>query len=588
MPNQPRIYQSNLPLTPVVRESIFTYLMETTYHKYDPSGPAFVDADSEITITRAKLKQLALKLGYGLRNHILLPSESGPESLTKLLRGDTVMVFSSNTMSWPATVFGCLAAGLRTTFAGSSLTPRELSWQWTDSKARALFVAPDLVTVALDMFRIIGVSESEAHQRMWVMDRLWDENLPTGEYRTKNWMGELLQQGALAVEEKFDGESADETAYICYSSGTTGRPKGVETTHTNVSTIMGMCQGVWAYVETEKDVQLGLMPFYHIFGLVMHLNYPFMAGQSCVLMLHGFDAEGLCRNVERFGVTTIMLAPPIILTLSLHPGLDDYNMTSLKCIASAAAALSPVVAERLLERLAKQGADVKLIQGCGATETTCPTQMVLPPDHKKKFGSIGQLLPNLELRLVGDDGFDVPEGEPGEVWVRGPTIMRGYLDNPKATADSFAPGKWYKSGDIMRRDSDGYYYIVDRKKEMIKYKGFQVAPAELEAILLENQSIADVGVIGIINEFDNNELPRAYVVPSDITILGSLGEKRHFEKTVEQWMRSQVAYYKYLRGGVVAVPEIPKSPSGKILRKDLREWAKEELKSSPRPLPARL
>ncbi|KAJ3570650.1 hypothetical protein NP233_g4267 [Leucocoprinus birnbaumii] len=468
------------------------------------------------------------------------------------------MVFGSNSMSYPVVVFGCLAAGLRATFAGCSLTSRELSWQWTDSKSRVLFVAPNLVPVALDMFRLIGVSEREAHQRMWVMDQLWDENLTQGVYETRNWMGELLCRGALDAEERFDGEDANETAYICYSSGTTGRPKGVETTHQNVCTIMGMCQGVWSYVETEKDVQLGLMPFYHIFGLVMHLNYPFMAGQSCVLMLQGFDAEMLCRNVERFGVTTIMLAPPIILTLSLHPGLDKYDMTSLKCIASAAAPLSPVVAERLLERLARQGADVKLIQGCGATETTCPTQMVLPPDHKKKFGSIGQLLPNLELRLVGEDGIDVLEGEPGEVWVRGPTIMRGYLNNPKATADSFAPGNWYQSGDIMRRDSDGYYYIVDRKKEMIKYKGFQVAPAELEAILLENELIADVGVIGVVNEFDHNELPRAYIVPSDLTILKSLGEKRRFEKAVEKWVKGQVAYYKYLRGGAVAVPEIPK------------------------------
>ncbi|KXN81855.1 Putative acyl-coenzyme A synthetase [Leucoagaricus sp. SymC.cos] len=592
MLTEPRIYRSSLPLTPVVEESIFTYLMETRYKRYDASGPAFVDADSEITITRAKLKRLALKLGYGLRNHVYLPSVSNPHSLTKLARGDTVMILSSNTMSWPAAVFGCLAAGLKATFAGCSLTPRELSWQWTDSKARVVFVAPDLISVALDMFRLIGISEKEARQRIWVMDQLWDENLPRGVYKSENWMGILLNQGTLSAEEKFDGELANETAYICYSSGTTGRPKGVETTHKNVCTVMEMCKMVWDHVQTEKDVQLGLMPFYHIFGLVMHLNYPFMAGQSCILMLRGFDAEGVCLNVERYGVTTIMLAPPIILTLSLHPGLDDHNMATLKCIASAAAALSPVVAERLLGRLVKQGADVTLIQGCGATETTCPTQMVLPPDHKKKFGSIGQLLPNLELRLVDDDGSDVEEGEAGEVWVRGPTIMRGYLNNPKATADSFAPGQWYKSGDIMRRDGDGYYYIVDRKKEMIKYKGYQVAPAELEAILLENPLIADVGVIGIINEPDKNELPRvqsrAYVTPSDLRILNSLERKQAFEKSIDEWMRGQVAYYKYLRGGVVAVPEIPKSPSGKILRKDLREWAKEELKSAPLRLSTRL
>ena len=241
MPTQPRIYQSNLPLTPIIQESIFTYLMKSTYHKYDPLRPAFIDADSKISITRAKLKNLSLRLGFGLRNHILLPSTLDPQSFTKLTRGDTVMVFSSNTMSWPATVFGwvacriewssdsdgffcrCLAAGLRMTFAGCSLTPRELSWQWVDSKARVIFVAPDLVTVALKMFDLIGVPRKEAHQRLWVMDQLWDENLPKGQYQTKNWMGALLKFGELSAEERFDGEDANETAYICYSSGTTVR-----------------------------------------------------------------------------------------------------------------------------------------------------------------------------------------------------------------------------------------------------------------------------------------------------------------------------------------------------------------------------
>lgn len=244
---QPRIYRSDLPLTPIVRQSIFTYLMETTYHQYDPSAPAFVDADTGITLTRKKVKTLALKLGYGIRNHILLPSAVDPRSLTRLARGDTVMIFSSNTMSWPATVFACvdprivfsrtkltscpfarpvsrcLAAGLRTTYASSSLTPRELSWQWLDSKARVVFAAPHLINVVKDMFKLIGTSDEEAHRRIWVMDQLWDEGLPKGEYGTENWLGYLLHKGELDQEEKFDGDCADETAYICYSSGTTVR-----------------------------------------------------------------------------------------------------------------------------------------------------------------------------------------------------------------------------------------------------------------------------------------------------------------------------------------------------------------------------
>ncbi|EKM79749.1 hypothetical protein AGABI1DRAFT_119847 [Agaricus bisporus var. burnettii JB137-S8] len=577
---QPRIYRSSLPTTAVVRESIFTYLMETRYHLYDPDDVAFVDADSEISISRRKLKTLALKLGYGLRNNLLLsPMNGSSKTSSPLARGDTVMIFSPNTMSWPTVVFGCLAAGLRMTFASSALTPRELSWQWLDSKACVVFVYPDLVQVVKAMFKLVNVSEKEADRRIWIMDKLWDENLPKGDYATEQWLGQLLHKGELSAEEKFDGDRADETAYICYSSGTT-------TTHKNVCTVMGMVKRMWEPVESDRDVHLGMMPFYHIFGLVMHLNVPFMGGQPVVCMFQGFDAESFCRNVERFKVTLLMLAPPIILTLSLYPKLDHYRMTSLKAIASAAAPLSLVVAERLLERLANQGVDVKLIQGCGSTETTCPTHMVPFPDHKRKFGSVGQLLPNLEMRLVDDDENDVEDGRAGEMWVRGPTIMRGYLNNPAANAADFASGRWYKTGDIMRRDGDGYYYVVDRKKEMIKYK--VIAPAELEDVLLENNQITDVGVIGIIDEYDKNELPRAYVVPTDLSILESPGKKAMFEKSVEAWIRGQVAYYKYLRGGVVAVPAIPKSASGKILRKDLREWAKATLKAAPRVLSARL
>jgi acyl-CoA synthetase (AMP-forming)/AMP-acid ligase II len=213
--------------------------METRYYQYHPDAVAFMDADSEIAISRRQLKKLALKLGYGLKNHLLLPPmNSSSKASSPLVRGDTVMIFSQNTMSWPTTVFGyaliflscrnivhmldrCLAAGLKMTFASSALTPRELSWQWLDSRACVAFVHPSLVKVVKDMFKLVNISNEEADKRIWIMDNLWDDNLPKGDYTTRNWLGYLLRKGELSAEERFDGDRADETVYICYSSGTT-------------------------------------------------------------------------------------------------------------------------------------------------------------------------------------------------------------------------------------------------------------------------------------------------------------------------------------------------------------------------------
>jgi len=263
-------------------------------------------------------------------------------------------------------------------------------------------------------------------------------------------------------------------------------------------------------------------------------------------------------------------------------------------VASGAAPLSLALANKFLGRLKSRGVNVYLLQGCGSTETTCPAQIVAPEDSARKFGSVGQLLPNIEARIMHEadgltsEAIDVEEGHPGELWLRGPTITKGYLNNPSANESSFTVDGWFKTGDILRRDQDGYFYIVDRKKEMIKYKGYQVAPAELEAILMENTEVADVGVIGIMNNYSGDELPRAYVTPSNPAVLVLAESKRAFEMRIKHWIEGQVSQYKYLRGGVVAVNDVPKSPTGKILRKDLREWARIEQERSRKANMARL
>jgi len=203
------------------------------------------------------------------------------------------------------------------------------------------------------------------------------------------------------------------------------------------------------------------------------------------------------------------------------------------------------------------------------------------------------LLPNMEARIVDDDGKDVilpplkkkkkghvrsSDDGRGELWVRGPNVMKGYLNHPSATADSITPDGWFKTGDMAIRDEDGFYYIVDRKKELIKYKGHQVAPAELEAILLTKEDIIDVGVIGVELIEEATELPRAYIVSKrNAELLKDKGARKMYEHEVQEWVQRKVARHKWLRGGVVVVESVPKSASGKILRRRLREIAKEEM-----------
>ncbi|KAF7326085.1 Amp binding protein [Mycena kentingensis (nom. inval.)] len=225
-----------------------------------------------------------------------------------------------------------------------------------------------------------------------------------------------------------------------------------------------------------------------------------------------------------------------------------------------------------------------------------PTTHILPiADSVRKMGSIGTLLPNLRARLVRDDETDVADGEPGELWIHGPTVMKGYLNNAAATLDCVTPDGWFKTGDVAIRDGEGFYYIVDRKKELIKYKGFQgvfggvfglkmtplaVPPAELEGVLLTHPEIADAAVIGVEDTIQATELPRAYIVHAAPQNIKTPSARAAFARSVVKWMEGQVARHKFLRGGVVVIDAIPKSAAGKILRRELRELAKRESKRS--------
>ena len=342
-------------------------------------------------------------------------------------------------------------------------------------------------------------------------------------------------------------------AALPYSSGTTGAMKGVMLTHRN---LVANIEQAWTSMPiADDDTLVGLLPFFHSYGQTVVLNLGLANGATIVTMPR-FDLEGLLDILERHRVTWLHIAPPVVLAFATAPQVEGRDLSALKMVISGAAPLDEDLARRAEERI---GAPIR--QGYGMTELS-------PVSHKSAIaraaetppGSVGPLLPNTEARLVDQEtGADAAEGEQGEIWVRGPQVMEGYLNNDQATAEIFAGDGWLRTGDIGRVDENGFFYVVDRLKELIKYKGYQVPPAELEAILVSHPKVRDAGVIGVPME-GGEESPKGCVVcDGDLDL-----------EELKAYVAERVAPYKKLRE-IERVEEIPKSASGKILRRLLRD-----------------
>jgi acyl-CoA synthetase (AMP-forming)/AMP-acid ligase II len=359
-----------------------------------------------------------------------------------------------------------------------------------------------------------------------------------------------VKAGEIPDEVKIDPE---ELAVLPYSSGTTGLMKGVMLTHRN---LVANIEQAWNSMPLDQDdVLIGLMPFFHIYGQTVVLNLGLAKGSTIVTMQR-FDCDALMDLMEEHGVTWLHVAPPVILQLATHTNVEGRDFSKLKLIISGAAPLDAELAGRAE---AKVGAPVR--QGYGMTELS-------PVSHKSRLarvaetppGSVGALIPNTEARLIDPETEeDVPQGGEGEIWIRGPQVMKGYLNNDEATAETLVEDGWLRTGDIARIDENGFTFIVDRLKELIKYKGYQVPPAELEAVLVSHPKVKDAGVIGVPMD-DGGEAPKAFVVVDD----GVDAEE------LMAYVAKHVAPYKKIRE-VEFVDEIPKSASGKILRRLLRE-----------------
>ena len=489
-----------------------------------PDKPALIDGPSGRVLTFGELDAASAALAGALVSR-------------GIGKGDAVCVYMPNLPEYAVVFHGVNRAGAVNTTANPLYTSHEVNHQLHDSGAKMIITVPPFLENAraaiegTDVSEIVLIGGDGSEQGVTAF-------------------AELLAAGGEAPEVEID--PATDLAVLPYSSGTTGLPKGVMLTHRNL--VANIVQTDAAMPMEPDDVLIGVLPFFHIYGMTVIMNMGLWNGATIVTMPR-FDLEQFLGLIAEHGVTGAYVVPPIALALAKHPAVEGADLSSLRFIMSGAAPLGPELTDQVADRL-----DVPVTQGYGMTELS-PVSHFCPIDAIKA-GTIGPPLPLTESRLVDPEtGEDVAEGERGELWVRGPQVMTGYLNNDEATAATITEDGWLRTGDIGVVDADGYYSIVDRLKELIKYKGFQVPPAELEAILVAHPAVADCAVIGVPDE-EAGELPKGYVVVAE-------GAEVSDEQLMDH-VAAQVSPQKKLRM-IERIDEIPKSASGKILRRELRD-----------------
>lgn len=359
------------------------------------------------------------------------------------------------------------------------------------------------------------------------------------------------------------------TAMLLFSSGTTGLPKAAMLSHYNLIAEHTIAWENEALARPYQIRHLASLPFFHAAMAPFVHTSTLRAGIQHFIMRR-FTPQAYTANITRYGITDIMLVPPMVVALIAYPGANAASLESLRTVLAGAAPLDASAQRRLAEKLPQHATFTQL---WAMSETSCLAS-VFPHGERDLTASIGRFLPNLDVKLVDDDGTDVTAANVrGELCIRGPTVVRGYFENPEANKRDWDEDGYFHTGDILYRDGhSGLWYIVDRKKELIKVRGFQVAPPEIEGVLLKHPGIADAAVIGVSDVVNQSELPRAYIVRKP----GAMGNALH-ENDVKEWVRNRLAKYKALDGGVAFVDAIPKTASGKILKRVLRERAKIEM-----------
>jgi acyl-CoA synthetase (AMP-forming)/AMP-acid ligase II len=517
---QPAVFHSEYPAVPAVDLPIHEAVLGHAAEFGD--RPALIDGVEGTTLTYAQLDSFTRRIAAAL-------AESG------LRKGDVLALHSPNTIAYPPVFYGATRAGAAVTTVHPLATAEEFARQLRDSGASWIVtVSPLLETARKAAEQAGGVREilvcdsAEGHRSVL----------------------ELL--GSTAPEPEIAFDPAEDLAALPYSSGTTGVPKGVMLTHRNIATNLAQLDPTLPMGPGHRI--LAVLPFFHIYGLTALMNAPLRKGAT-VVVLPRFDLEQFLKAVATHRVQGLFVAPPIVLALAKHPAVAAHDLSSLEYVLCSAAPLDAELAQACSKRLGLP----PILQAYGMTELSPGTHVVPLDARDAPPGAVGKLLPSTEMRIVPLDEDTATDGA-GEIHIRGPQVMKGYLGRPEETSAMIDDEGWLHTGDVGRVDADGWLHVVDRVKELIKYKGYQVPPAELEAVLLTDPRVADAAVIGVMDD-DGNEIPKAYVVPQQGSALTPDDVIAH--------VAGQVAPYKKVRR-VEFTDAIPRAASGKILRRELR------------------
>lgn len=448
--------------------------------------------------------------------------------------GDVLLMSAPNCPEWPLMALGAMAAGGAVTGANPQYAAADLAHQLADSGARFVCTTPAGVVTARE-----AAARNGGEVQVIVLGEPVAATLS---------VDQLL--GCTEAEPE-GPRDLDALAALPYSSGTTGAAKGVRLTHrTLVANVLQVDQMLPLPAGT---VVLAFLPMFHIYGFAA-ITLCSLVGGATVVTLPRFEPEAFLSAIETYRVQRVGVVPPVVQFLANHPMVEGRDLSSLERVGSGAAPLGAEVEDRVVARLGRP-----VTQGYGMTESS--GVWATTPVGKGRRGSSGLLLPGTQARVIDiERGADAARGGSGELWLRGPQAFTGYHRQPEATAATITADGWVRTGDIGHFDADGYLFITDRLKELIKVKGFQVAPAELEALLFTHPDVADAAVIGRADE-RAGELPVAYVVPRAKTLDTA---------ALLDWMAERVVAYKRL-ADVVLCESIPKTAAGKILRRELRQ-----------------
>ncbi|KAJ9653553.1 hypothetical protein H2198_007273 [Neophaeococcomyces mojaviensis] len=552
-------FKSPLPDIDIPKCNILSYVFAGD--RSNRTEPLWIDAANPTnSLSLSQMHMLVKRLAAGF-DKLHVPTNGA------------VMVFSPNHIFVPTVYLA--AAGSNRAFTGANpiYTANEVAYQMKILDAALVLIHPSLLEVGLAAAKQAGIPK----EKLFV----FSNEETQGANGIKDWRAILASESEAKSWQwdPLEGKEAEtQVACINFSSGTTGLPKGVCITHANLIAnasqaisikFVGDIQGR-SESSPGKETWLAFLPLYHAYSQLWTINIASRLGYK-VYVMSKFVFEDFLKCISQYRVDAIQAVPPVLVMLSKRPEVKNYDISSLKQILVGAAPTSSELQAEVSRRF-----NLKIGQGWGMTETTCAGIMVPFGEDDDGTGTIGLLMPNTEAKLVDDLGREVTaEGERGELCIRGPQMLKEYWRNEAATRESKEADGWFHSGDvaIWKKDGKGRqtWWIVDRKKELIKVKGLQVAPAELEAVLLECDDVADAAVVGIRFEEDGEEWPRAYVVLQDDAKRRNVGEKE-----IQNFVAGKVAKHKWLEGGVKFVDEVPKLASGKIMRKFMKDMAKKD------------